>query len=423
MHLIGLDIGTTSICAVLADSETGEILKSVTKSNDSFIKTDKSWEKIQSCEKIYSTIEEILSEIYDKNVSAIGISNQMHGILYVDSSANALSPLYIWQDARADLPYKNSTYSKQFGAPAGYGLATDYYNELNSLIPENTAKLVTIGDYTAMRLTGETNVKTHISNAGSLGKFDVKTNSFTIDNPRLPCVTADFKTVGYYKGKTPVCCAIGDNQASFLGSVRGNGALLNVGTGSQISFTTDSADGGDLIEIRPLDGKRYLAVGAALCGGRAFSLLEKLISSVTGENAYPVIDKILKTKTATDLIADTRFCGTRSDPTVRGSITNISESNFTLGDIALAILNGMTDELYNMFSSSKNRCASLVGSGNGIRKNESLKRIAGKKFGCEIKIPVHSEEASFGAALTAGVASGIFKDINEAQNLIKYQGE
>lgn len=423
MHLIGLDIGTTSICAVLTDSETGKILKSITKSNDSFIKTDREWEKIQSCEKIYSTIEEILSEIYDEKVSAIGISNQMHGILYVDSSANALSPLYIWQDARADLPYKNSTYSKQFGAPAGYGLATDYYNELNSLIPEKAVKLVTIGDYTAMRLTGETGVKMHISNAGSLGKFDVKTNSFTIDNPRLPAVTAKFETVGYYKGKTPVCCAIGDNQASFLGSVRGYGALLNVGTGSQISFTTDSAYSIDSIEIRPLDGEKYLGVGAALCGGRAFSLLEKLISSVTGENAYPVIDKILETKTTTDLIADTRFCGTRSDPSIRGSITNISESNFTLGDIALAILNGMTDELYDMFSSSGNKCTSLVGSGNGIRKNKTLKRIAGKKFGCEIKIPVHSEEASFGAALTAGVASGIFKDINEAQNLIKYQGE
>lgn len=423
MHLIGLDIGTTSICAVLANSETGEILKSITKPNDSFIKTDKEWEKIQSCEKIYSTIEEILSEIYDGNVSAIGISNQMHGILYVDSSANAVSPLYIWQDSRADLPYKNSTYSKQFGAPAGYGLATDFYNELNSLIPENAVKLVTIGDYTAMRLTGENEIKTHISNAGSLGKFDVKTNSFTIDNPRLPSVTDKFETVGYYKGKTPVCCAIGDNQASFLGSVRGNGALLNVGTGSQISFTTDSAYSSESIEIRPLDGERYLGVGAALCGGRAFSLLEKLISSVTGENAYPVIDKILETKTTTDLIADTRFCGTRSEASIRGSITNISESNFTLGDIALAILNGMTNELYDMFSSSGSKCRSLVGSGNGIRKNEPLKHIAGAKFGCKIKIPVHSEEASFGAALTAGVASGIFKNISEAQNLIKYQGE
>ncbi len=423
MHLIGLDIGTTSICAVKTDSYTGEILKSITRPNDSFINTNNNWEKIQSCEKICTVIEEIMSVLYDENISAIGISNQMHGILYVDSSANVLSPLYIWQDSRADLPYKNSTYSNECKTPSGYGLATDFYNEINSLIPENTAKLITIGDRVAMRLTGEKNVKMHISNAGSLGKFDVKTNSFTVNNPRLPSVTAKFETVGYYKDKTPVCCAIGDNQSSFLGSVRGNGALLNVGTGSQISFTTLSANGSDSIEIRPLDGTRYLGVGAALCGGRAFSLLEKLISSVTGESAYRVIDEILKNKTTTDLIADTRFCGTRKNPSLRGSITNISENNFTLGDIALAILNGMTDELYDMFSSSGEKCKSLIGSGNGIRKNEPLKRIAGEKFGCEIKIPVHCEEAAFGAALTAGVCSGIFKNIGEAQNLIKYQGE
>lgn len=420
--IIGLDIGTTSICGISASPDSGRIIKSVTIKNDSFIKTNNDWEKIQSPDRILSIIKGILLSLADEGTRAVGISNQMHGILYTDEDANAVSPLYIWQDARADLSYKKSTYAKIFGAPAGYGLSTDFYNEINGLIPKNAKRLVTIGDYVAMRLTGKKIVPMHITNAGSLGRFSIADNKFTTENPRLPEVTADFISVGEYNG-IPVCCAIGDNQTSFLGSAKGNSVLLNVGTGSQISFVTDKTESFSSLEIRPLDGKRNLAVGAALCGGRAFSLLEKLISSATGENAYPVIDKALENISETDLRADTRFCGTRSDPTIRGSITNISEQNFTLGGLALAILNGMTDELYDMFAPAGVKCVSLTGSGNGIRKNLPLQRAAEKKFGCKIKIPLHCEEAAFGAALTGAVAAGIFDNINDAQKLISYQGE
>ena len=39
MHSIGIDIGTTSICGVLVDTDSGKVLKVVSKNSDSFIKT------------------------------------------------------------------------------------------------------------------------------------------------------------------------------------------------------------------------------------------------------------------------------------------------------------------------------------------------------------------------------------------------
>ena len=33
-----------------------------------------------------------------KTITSIGITGQMHGILYVDESGRGLSPLYTWQD-------------------------------------------------------------------------------------------------------------------------------------------------------------------------------------------------------------------------------------------------------------------------------------------------------------------------------------
>ena len=97
---MGIDIGTTSICGISADCQSGEILKSVTLPNDSFIETDKSFERIQDSEKILKKVFSLVEELTDEDTVSIGFSNQMHGILYADKRGNALSPLYIWQDAR-----------------------------------------------------------------------------------------------------------------------------------------------------------------------------------------------------------------------------------------------------------------------------------------------------------------------------------
>lgn len=427
MKIIGIDIGTTSICGAVVDTDSGEILKSLTKPNNSFLKSDKNYEKIQDTEIIMQCVYALLSELDSENASAIGFSGQMHGIVYTDINGNAVSPLYTWQDERAALEYKDSkSYAEHFGCFAGYGLATDFYNEKNGLVPENAKYLCTVADYAVMKLCGLKKPLVHITNAASLGCFDIGNNRFTHDNPRLPDVTAEFKSAGEYNG-IPVCVALGDNQASFIGSVAdSDNALINVGTGSQISWLTETTEKIDGVEIRPFDGKRYLAAGCALCGGRAFAMVEKLfreIANLAGPNLdsfYPQIDGILENKTETSLDADCRFCGTRNDPSVRGSIINISENNFTAADIVLAVLNGMTDELYQMYKNGGKSAKELVCSGNGIRKNAALRRVVSGMFGCKTKIPFYAEEASYGASLAASVACGCFKNISDACRMIKY---
>ena len=430
MNIVGIDIGTTSICGVAVDIVSGDIVKSVTKQNNSFINSEKEYERIQDTEIIMQSVTGLLDELDAENAFAIGFSGQMHGIVYVDENGSALSPLYTWQDARAALDFKGGkTYAQALGCFAGYGLATDFYNEQNGLIPENAVCLCTVADYAAMSICGLKKPLVHITNAASLGCFDIKENRFTIDNPRLPEVTAEFKAIGEYKG-VPVCAALGDNQASFIGSVSDSeDALINVGTGSQISWLSASPVDGGGLETRPFDGRNYLAAGCALCGGRAFAMLERLfreIASLAGDNTdslYPQIDRLLETKTETTLSADCRFCGTRSDPNIRGSIGNISENNLTAADLAFAVLNGMSKELYDMYLSGGKTAKKLVCSGNGIRKNAALRRIVSEMFCCEIKIPLYAEEASYGAALAAAVAGGKFGNIYEACKIIKYKDE
>lgn len=428
MNFIGIDIGTTSICGVAA-AENGEIVRSVTKPNNAFIKTENEFERIQNPEVIIKTVCSILRELGAENAQAIGFSGQMHGIVYTDADGNAVSPLYIWQDERANLPFENGkTYAETLGAFAGYGLATDFYNEKNGLIPESAVNLCTIADYAVMQLCGLKKPLTHITNAASLGRFDVVNNIFNIDNPRLPEVTSEFKVCGEWNG-VPISVALGDNQASFIGSVKNAAdALVNVGTGAQISWLSPEPVTAEGVETRPFDGKRYLAAGCSLCGGRAFAMLEKFMREIARlagaecDSYYPYLNKMLEDKTETTLKADCRFCGTRNDPSIRGSFTGISENNFTPAGFALAVLEGMSQELHSMYTPSHNS-GSLVCSGNGMRKNAALRRIVSQMFESEIKIPFYEEEAAYGAALSAMTACGVCANIDEACSKIKYKGE
>ena len=301
MNSLGIDIGTTGICGIIVDCKSGEILDSVNINNDSFIKTDKDYERIQSPERITEIVENIVKKLYNADTKAIGISNQMHGILYADESGKAISPLYTWQDARGNLEYKNSkSYAEHLGSFAGYGLVSDFYNRENGLVPESTKYIMTIGDYIAIKLCQKPEPIMHVTNAASLGLFDIKGKKFKTDLGCLPRVTDSLETVGVYNG-IPVTVALGDNQASFIGSVSDDeSALLNFGTGSQISVIGNSADAPDGIEARPFTEGKYLYAGCALCGGRAFaavtSFIAKCAELATGErckNIYKRIDKAL----------------------------------------------------------------------------------------------------------------------------------
>ena len=98
MYAIGLDIGTTSVCGILQDTQTGEIVNSRTVANDSFLTTANAWEKVQDPQRLLSLVDAILAELLDRSleVVSIGVTGQMHGIVYLNAEGKPVSPLAIW---------------------------------------------------------------------------------------------------------------------------------------------------------------------------------------------------------------------------------------------------------------------------------------------------------------------------------------
>lgn len=444
MNVIGLDIGTTTICGIAVDADSGKLLRSITLDNDSFI-NGRPFEKIQSPEIIIEKVTALAKELTDEfaPVCAIGITGQMHGIVYIDENGKAVSPLYTWQDGSGNEPYENSTYAKVLSETTGYNTAsgfggtTYYYHSKNALVPEAAVKICTIHDYAAMVLTGRKQPLSHTSDAASFGMFDLKNSCFDkaaiekagLDFSLFPEVTGDFISVGEYNG-IPVCTAIGDNQASFIGSVSDMDgcALVNMGTGGQISMLTDLEKAPEGMEIRPLCSGHNILVGCTLCGGRAFATLADFFAEVykmvTGEkpqNIYKAMDAALaESEKENELTVSTKFSGTRLNPDERGNIQNISTDNFTPVQLMNGFLGGMVDEIMQMITPTGFSVKTLVGSGNGLRKNLPLQKRFSAALGAEMMIPFNREEAAFGAALTALVACKRMPDLQSAQKLVSY---
>ena len=108
MFLLGYDIGSSSVKASLVDAETGKCVASAffPKTEAGIIAIRPGWAEQEPeswWENLKLSTRSILSEsrVDAKDIKAIGISYQMHGLVCVDKRQRTLRPAIIWCDSRA----------------------------------------------------------------------------------------------------------------------------------------------------------------------------------------------------------------------------------------------------------------------------------------------------------------------------------
>ena len=429
MKALGLDIGTTSISSVVFATESG-VLEAKTIANGTFLPSD-SWERSQDPTAIWQKALSLVSELLRQHpdVQAVGVTGQMHGILYLGGDGEPVSPLYTWQDGRGDLPFdETGSWAERLSAitgyplSTGYGMVTHFYNLHHALVPKDAAVLCTIGDYIAMKLAGVTSPRMEPTNAASIGLYDLQGHRFSeeamepagINGGILPEITG-CPFLGAGQLGIPVYTAIGDNQAAFLGAAgqQRDMLLVNVGTGSQVAVYSPDFLRVPGLETRPFPDGGWLLVGASLCGGRSYALLENFfrqtVKMATGrdESLYAAMDRALAEAGDVENApsAVTTFQGTRQNPDLRGSISGIGMDNFTPVHFMHGIMDGMARELYELYrgylEAGGTPPKGIIGSGNGLRKNPHLCRKFEEVFGCAMTLSSNEEEAACGAAMYA----------------------
>ena len=127
MIAIGLDIGTTTISGVVMDG--AQVLASRTIPNDAFLPAAKPWERIQDPRKILDRALSLVKGLRTAypDAACLGVTGQMHGIVYLDRFGEPCSPLCTWQDGRGSLSAGGGeTYASQLSRLTGHPMSTGF---------------------------------------------------------------------------------------------------------------------------------------------------------------------------------------------------------------------------------------------------------------------------------------------------------
>ena len=171
MYLLGYDIGSSSVKASLVDAQSGICVASsfYPKSEAAIIAVRPGWAEQDPAswwDYLKSATADVLSasSADPKEIKAIGISYQMHGLVCVDKDQNVLRPSIIWCDSRA-VPYGNKAFdaighdlclSHLLNSPGNFTASKLAWVKKNEPeIYEKIWKIMLPGDYIAMKLTGE----------------------------------------------------------------------------------------------------------------------------------------------------------------------------------------------------------------------------------------------------------------------------
>lgn len=195
MYLLGYDIGSSSVKVCLVEAESGKIVASdfypkqemeITAAKPGWAEQNPSdwWENLKKAH--HSVMSQ--SGVSGKEVKAIGITWQMHGLVLVDKDKNVLRPSIIWCDSRA-VPYGEKAFkaigeekclSHLLNSPGNFTASKlAWVKENEPHIYDKIDKLMLPGDYIAMKLSDQIAVTIEGLSEGIF--WDFKTQSLSKD--------------------------------------------------------------------------------------------------------------------------------------------------------------------------------------------------------------------------------------------------
>ncbi|XP_044078036.1 sedoheptulokinase [Siniperca chuatsi] len=432
-YILGVDVGTTSVKAVLLESGSRAVAASHTLPTTSDIIDNSGIKaKEQNTGRIIDTLNRCIRLLpRDKlqHVGSIGLSGQMHGVLFWKAksgcdwsnrdffTARDTSQLITWQDGRCSSNFLSSLPKphSHLSLAAGFGCTTIFWCMKHR--PEFLKDFTvagTIQDYVVSMLCGLDRCVMTPQNAASWGFFNTSSNQWNIDILKgagfplhlLPrCVPSGGlagQTCSKWHGipaGTPVGAALGDFQCSVYSCMTARtDAVLNISTSAQLTFAmpadfkpSDSPEPASSISYFPYFDDSYLAVAASLNGGNVLATFVEMLTAWMKELGAELSDSCLYEKLihcalnqeTSDLRVSPTILGERHNPLCLGQVTNISATNLSLGHLTRALCRGVLDNITSMMPAEHLQQAGvsrIVGSGSAIARNEVLRQEVEKAF-------------------------------------------
>lgn len=265
MYLLGYDIGSSSVKASLVNAETGKTVASdfYPKTEAEIIAVRAGWAE-QRPQQWWDCLKHATESIMassgadPKEIKAIGISYQMHGLVLVDKDKQPLRPAIIWCDSRG-VPYGEKAFgelgeekclSHILNSPGNFtATKLAWVKENEPELFEKIYKIMLPGDYIAMRLTDR--ICTTVSGLSEMMLWDFKEGKvadflleyFGYDTDIIPEIVPTFSVQGLVSAEAAAELGLAEGTpVSYRAGDQPNNALsLNVFNPGEIASTAGTS--------------------------------------------------------------------------------------------------------------------------------------------------------------------------------------
>ena len=456
MSFLGIDVGTGGTRAVLIDS-AGRVICSATAEHAPMSCPQIGWAEQSpedwwraACEAVKACLAKAPSA---ENVTAIGLTGQMHGLVLLDEHDQVVRPAIIWCDQRTEEECREIT--KQVGAqrlieltanPALTGFTLPKIWWVRRHEPELWARVRSLmlpKDYIRFRLTGERAID--VADASGTLMFDVVHRRWSkamleisqVEESLLPKVFESpeisgrvhpegAKQSGLRTG-IPVVAGAGDQAAGAVGMgiVKPGAVSATIGT-SGVVFAATSAPvlepHGRIHTFCHAIPNRWHVMGVTQGAGLSLRWFRDQFGAGSEDGRDPYVrlaEEAAKAPPGSDgLLWAPYLMGERTphlDPNARGALVGITAQH-TRGHVIRAILEGVAFSLKDSLTLFKEigvPIESIRLSGGGAR-SALWQQIQADIYEMPVELTEADEGPAYGAALLAGVGTGHWPSVEVA---------
>ena len=465
-YVIAHDLGTSGNKATLFDEDGTLVSSCVSSYNTVYVEGNRAEQNPHDWWKaIVETTQVLLKSVSPDDIAGVALSGQMMGCLCVDKDGNPLRSHLLYCDQRS---VKEEAFLSekidpiQFYQITGHRISASYSVEKLMWIRENepdifakTYKMLNAKDYINYRLSGV--MATDPSDASGTNAYDLNTGQWSeeiiqtagLDLSLFPQIRSSVEVIGEVTNQaaketglragTPVICGGGDGSCAGVGvgCVSPGSAYNYLGSSSWVALTVD----------KPIVDKQRRTMnwahvvpgmlhpsGTMQTAGASYTWMinqlceyEQLQAKTSGRSIYELIDEQIRQSPigANRLLFLPYLMGERTprwNVDAKGAFIGLTV-NHKHGDMLRAVMEGITLNLGYIVNIFRNHVPidniTVIGGG---AKNIIWQQMMADIYQAEIKIPNYLEEAtSMGAAVLAGIGSGIFPDFQVIDRFISIQ--
>ena len=457
-YILGIENGGSDIKCALFDVYGNEIACAATKVA---IDTPEPGFTERDCERVWKANVEVIREVLNKSmidpedIISVGLTAYGNGLIFVDEEIRPVYPAIVSTDDRAGelcqrfkeegIERKLFPYTKQTIWSAQPAVLLPWFKENNNEILEKTRWILSMKDYLRYRLTGRINGELTEASSGSL--FNQDKRSYDPELFRIlgiedcfnkfPEILNSTEIGGYITEKaseetglkqgTPVAAGYFDIDANALASgiLKDDELCLIAGTWSINEFlikdaTSDYDKRTNTATISYADGYYLMEDSTPTSAGNFNWYIEKIIKGygrdLSNEQIYDMCNTMVEEKgpETSEVIFVPYLFASATDPRAKGAFLNMSAADDD-ASLIRAIYEGVVfssvHHVHNLARPlSSYRIAKLSG---GVTNSKVWSQMMADCLQVPIQTISGSQIGAKGAAIGAGVACGLFRDLEE----------